>query len=395
MEKIKNLSLKSTIILYMAILLILGTILNIGLVRWAKKTQETIWFKYIDIDAYNESVESESGSNYITQVPRIKSSYMKSHEVRIVELCDAIETWSDLVVSFIGCIIVVFLFYRNKLKTPLKMLSEASQRISANDLDFEITYDKSDEMGVLCGDFEKMRSELSGHKKKMWKMMEDEKILRSTIAHDIRTPITVIKGNLEIIEEFLPQNKISDEKALQFVGGTINHVERLEHFIDVIKQINSLVDIEAEYKKTTYLELVEKMREIQERLCTKEKISHAFSCEERDDEIKVDSMIVMEVEENLISNALRYAKEKIKVSLEIKQDYLYLMVEDDGKGFQESPQKLLQAYYKSREESGDIHYGLGLYISKILCENHQGELVLKNSQDGGALAIAKFKLIHP
>ena len=61
-------------------------------------------------------------------------------------------------------------------------------------------------------------------------------------------------------------------------------------------------------------------------------------------------------------------------------------------GFQEVPQKLLQAYCKRKEEKGDVHYGLGLYISKSLCSAHRGELRLENMEHGGARAIARFEV---
>lgn len=392
MEKIKNLSLKMTIIIYMAIALAISTVLSFGLTNYAVNVQEDVWFKYVNQDEYIESIENENGNNYLTAIPRIQSKYMSEEDIFIVEVCDAIETWGDLTVSFLSCTIAVFLFYRQKLRIPLRVLSEASNRISENDLAFEIAYENKDEMGQLCKDFEKMRKELINNKKKIWSMIEDERTLRSAIAHDIRTPITLIKGNLEIVDEFFPLHKLSDEKMAEIVNKTIQHVEHLEHFVDMMKYLNSIVDIEPEYKEMTYKELESKVYEIQKALCEKNKIEFEYEHNDVDCMLKVDPVFLIEVEENLLTNALRYAHNKISVSLGMAGDYLELVIEDDGPGFQEAPQKFLQAYSKSKKEKGDIHYGLGLYISKSLCSAHRGELRLENMEHGGARATAIFEI---
>lgn len=392
MEKIKDLSLKATIIIYMAIALAISTILSFGLTHYAVNVQENVWFKYVDKEEYMESVENESGNNYLTTIPRIHSKYMSDQDVFIVEVCDVIETWGALIISFLFCIIAIILFYRKKLRIPLRVLLEASNLISENDLTFEITYESKDEMGHLCKEFEKMRRELVNNKKKMWNLIEDERTLRSAIAHDIRTPVALVKGNLEIIDEFFPLHKLSEEKVVEIVTKTIQHVEHLEHFVDMMKYLNSIVDMEPGYEKMTYKALAKKVYEIQKALCEKSKKDFKFEHNDVDCIMKVDSVFVIEVEENLLTNALRYAQNKVTISLEMAGDYLELVVEDDGPGFQEVPQKLLQAYCKRKEEKGDVHYGLGLYISKSLCSAHRGELRLENMEHGGARAIARFEV---
>ena len=392
MEKIKDLSLKATIIIYMAIALAISTVLSFGLTHYAVNVQENVWFKYVDKEEYMESVENESGNNYLTTIPRIHSKYMSDQDVFIVEVCDVIETWGALIISFLFCIIAIILFYRKKLRIPLRVLLEASNLISENDLTFEITYESKDEMGHLCKEFEKMRRELVNNKKKMWNLIEDERTLRSAIAHDIRTPVALVKGNLEIIDEFFPLYKLSEEKVVEIVTKTIQHVEHLEHFVDMMKYLNSIVDMEPAYEKMTYKALAKKVYEIQKALCEKSKKDFKFEHNDVDCVMKVDSVFVIEVEENLLTNALRYAQDKVTISLEMAGDYLELVVEDDGPGFHEVPQKLLQAYCKRKEEKGDVHYGLGLYISKSLCSAHRGELRLENMEHGGARAIARFEV---
>jgi two-component system, OmpR family, lantibiotic biosynthesis sensor histidine kinase NisK/SpaK len=390
MEKIKNLSLKSTIILYMALALFVSSTLSFSVNYIAKNIQEDVWFQYVDKEEYMESIRNENGSNYLTVIPRISSKYMDKKEIIIVEICDIIETWGGLFLSFISCTIAVLFFYKNKLSIPLKELSKASKKISENELNFEIQYSSKDEIGNLCRDFDKMRKELSKHKRKMWNMIEDEKILRAAIAHDIRTPITIVKGNLEIVEEFLPIHKISESKALELVGKTMHHLDHLECFVEMMRNLNSIIDIEPNYNKMTYNELASKVYDVLKMLCKNKNIEFEFYHNDINFEVFVDPVFIMEVEENLLNNALRFVKNKIELSLKLEENNIILVIEDDGEGFHESSRKILQSYCKNKGEKGEIHYGLGLYISKTLCNNHLGDLILDNRNQGGAIVTAKF-----
>ncbi|MBR6403482.1 MAG: HAMP domain-containing histidine kinase [Eubacterium sp.] len=387
MEKLKNLSLKSTIILYMGIAMLISTPLSLVVYNSADRTQQNIWIKYID-EAYL-NLEKEHGD--MMKIPRVSSSIMTEEEVFVVELCDFIESWGPLLISFLGCCIAVFLFYRNKMRIPLKELKSASDHISKNDLTYEIDYRCDDEMGTLCKDFEKMRSELVKNEKKVWNLIDDERTLRSSIAHDIRTPITLIKGNLEMIDEFLPEKKIDEKKTIELISTTMQHVDHLEHFVEMMKGLNSIVDVEPEYKRIKYCELARNVQEVQKTLCEKNNIGYIFSKDDIDRDIEIDQMFVIEVAENLLNNAIRYAKSNITVLLQLSERYINLVVEDDGEGFKGNPNELMQAYNKSEEE-GQTHYGLGLYISKSLCNAHNGKLQLDNNESGGARAVATFEI---
>lgn len=376
----------------MAIALGVSTVLSFSLTYYVADIQENIWYKYVDKEEYMESIEKENGNNYLTIIPRIRSKFMSEEDVFIVEVCDAIETWGGLIVSFLSCTIAVFFFYKVKIKKPLEILLESSNRISKNDLAFEIVYESQDEMGHLCEEFEKMRRELVNNKKRIWSLLEDERTLRSAIAHDIRTPIALIKGNLEIVNEFYPVHKLSEKHVSEILDKVIHHVEHLEHFVDMMKYLNSVVDMEPKYKEMAYKELVKIVYDVQKDLCGKSKKGFEYKYNDVDCAMKIDPDFIIEVEENILTNALRYARDKISISLETVGDYVKLVIEDDGPGFQEVPQKLLQAYSKRKEEKTQVHYGLGLYISKSLCVAHGGELRLENMNKGGARVTAKFKI---
>ena len=123
MDKIRNLSLRKTIILYMCVSLLCSFILA-ALTAWAAENiQDRIWWKYTDQDKYFEAQEMEEEGFWV-QIPRPNASEMSRLDHNISEACDFLQTYSVLVLSVAGSCVAVFLFYRNKLRTPIRELEK-------------------------------------------------------------------------------------------------------------------------------------------------------------------------------------------------------------------------------------------------------------------------------
>ncbi len=87
--------------------------------------------------------------------------------------------------------------------------------IAYNELDFHVSYENKDEMGTLCKEFEMMRSDLAdNNNRKMWRMIDDEKALRNAIAHDIRSPLSILRGYQEMLLEFVSAESIKKQRML-------------------------------------------------------------------------------------------------------------------------------------------------------------------------------------
>ena len=112
MEKIKNLSLRKTIVLYMIVSLIVSFYLSALIMRMAATIQDDIWWKYVDQEKYFEMAEGD-GRKYLTDVPRPNSYEMKKFDYHVSEICDFLQTFTVLIVSVVGNIIAVFLFYNS------------------------------------------------------------------------------------------------------------------------------------------------------------------------------------------------------------------------------------------------------------------------------------------
>lgn len=389
-DKVKNLSVRKTIMLYLIISLLISFLLSAYIAWAASKVQEQIWWKYTDEDTYFAAVEMEN-EGYMAQIPRPESYEMSRIDHGISEACDFLQTYSVLIFSVVGSCVSVFLFYRNKLKKPIEELEMASQRIADNDLDFRITYENRDEMGHLCHEFDRMRGQLEENNRKLWHMIEDERALRSAIAHDIRSPLSVLKGYQEMLIDYFPDGTIDREKAVEMLQEGMKQIRRMDVFIDSMQKMNSLEHrtLKAEPISSAQLE-----KDIQRELdiLGKEKRTHLSVC--KTDEIFCgDQEVIMEVLENLLSNAIRYSKEQIDIKVSLTSELLTISVQDDGNGFLEDAEKVTSAFHQKNIKDSLTHTGMGMYLARLYCEKHGGKLLLDNEKSGGAIVTAVFHRI--
>lgn len=389
-DKVKNLSVRKTIMLYLIISLLISFLLSAYIAWAASKVQEQIWWKYTDEDTYFAAVEMEN-EGYMAQIPRPESYEMSRIDHGISEACDFLQTYSVLIFSVVGSCVSVFLFYRNKLKKPIEELEMASQRIADNDLDFRITYENRDEMGHLCHEFDRMRGQLEENNRKLWHMIEDERALRSAIAHDIRSPLSVLKGYQEMLIDYFPDGTIDREKTVEMLQEGMKQIRRMDVFIDSMQKMNSLEHriLKAEPISSAQLE-----KDIQRELdiLGKEKRTHLSVC--KTDEIFCgDQEVIMEVLENLLSNAIRYSKEQIDIKVSLTSELLTISVQDDGNGFLEDAEKVTSAFHQKNIKDSLTHTGMGMYLARLYCEKHGGKLLLDNEKSGGAIVTAVFHRI--
>ena len=164
-------------------------------------------------------------------------------DYRLFRLYQIIGQYAPVFFFSVFLLIAVLLFYHTKLKRPLALLSEASAKIADNDFAFSLAYDGRDEMADLCGAFEKMRSALEESNRRMHQMILERKQLNDAYAHDLRTPVAVLKGYTDTLEEYLPTGQLSPEKVLETVHTMSAHVERLGQFVQSMNTAQKLADL--------------------------------------------------------------------------------------------------------------------------------------------------------
>lgn len=376
----------------MIVSLVISFFLSALIMRTAATIQDNIWWKYVDQDKYFEMAEDD-GREYLTDVPRPNSYEMGKFDYHVSEMCDFFQTFTVLIMSVIGNIIAVFLFYKHKLENPIEELELASQQVGRNNLDFHITYENKDEMGRLCKEFERMREQLAENNRQLWKMLEEEKALRAAIAHDIRSPLSVLEGYQEMLSEYLPEKEIDMNQALEMVNESRKQIKRMDTFVETMRKMSSL-----ESRKFVEEEITSKQlgTDIQAELNVLEKKFEKrceLKCVETAERFIGDKEVILEVIENLLSNAFRYAKTRVKMEVILTCSELQIRVKDDGVGFTADKQKTTELFYQQNVKDSLKHSGMGMYISRMYCEKHNGKLLLENQEHGGAIITAVFHRI--
>lgn len=392
MEKIKNLSLRKTIVLYLLVNLVCSYFLSYFIVSYAERLQRRIWETY-ESEEYWEKIEQGRAANDLGLIPTPTRPYderMSRSDAALSETCDFLQTYSVLVLASLGTVLSVWLFYRNKLQIPLCELGRASERVSEGDLDFSVSYNNKDEMGRLCREFERMRMQLAQNNRRMWKLYEQEKALRAGIAHDIRSPLAVLKGYQEMLLDAASDGMCDGEAFLEMLLEQTAQIGRMEEFLDLMQRLSSLEQREIVRRPVQLSAFAARLEKQTDILAKKAgKMCVVFLDAERET-VLADEGIVMEVLENLLANALRYAVERVTVTLRTARDALEIEVADDGAGFLEDADVLTQARYHANPQDDLTHFGMGLYICRLYCERHGGRLLLGNGAGKGARAVAVF-----
>ncbi|MGN0402762.1 MAG: ATP-binding protein [Acetatifactor sp.] len=282
-----------------------------------------------------------------------------------------------------------FLFYKKEIEGGLHVLLSASEKIANNELAFEIPETKKNEIGLVCDSFERMRKSLYETNVQNIRILEESRRLNAVFSHDIRTPITVMKGYVELLEKYVPEGKVSREKECEILGMMSAQVSRLENYAVSMSSIQKLEDLSPNPVSEDYEQFASEL----ENSCMliDERVIFDLQGEVRE-RITVDKELVFEVVENIVSNAARYAREKIEVKLACDKDILNITVLDDGNGFSDKILNLFGKPFLREDKNEDKeHFGLGIYISKLLCEKCGGTLVIDNRN--GAFVQATFKMI--
>lgn len=380
-EKLKRRSLKVTLAMYI-MEGIVGTIIACVLI--------TNYF-----DSWAEIIRNSNG---ITErqmvmafhtVYTLESTSISREVLKQLVVLDMIQMLAVLFCIVLGIVFVSWIYYKKKLEAPLEILELEIKRIAGDDLSFDCSYLSGDEMEEICNAFNRMRLQLIKSRKEMWGLLEKQRELNAAFAHDVRTPVTVMKGYSQMLLKFYPEGRVSSEKLLETLKMIDRQADRLERFSGTMKEIHSIDEYRVEKKEAA-------MKEVMGRLCAnlkgmaKEGMEILTAYDGDGEQIlHCDLHLIEEVADNLFANGLRHAEKKLELYGNICEGKLEIYVRDDGPGFsKEVQERALRPYFTTDDE----HFGMGLTICKTLCAKHGGGLEITNSIHGGAIVCAIFEV---
>ena len=417
-------SLRTAFIWYVLIAAVLATLACLTVIKLLDEPRVALYRKYMLQAQRVEIPEGGSYQNYVTtdgdeayivfdasgaEVERGEIPYGEGHiEVgledgnfslfiqpeysrrdRSLSRFIAIVQISSLPICYLGGLVLCAVaFWRRRLRGPIVKLERASARITENDLDFTLRPERGDELGRLTESFETMRSSLENSWRDLWAQMEERRRLNAAFAHDLRTPLTVLKGHADILSESIPAGTVTREEAAGELRVMRSHIARLENYVDAMARLQRLEDTEVHRERVSGGQLAASLGDSARIICAPLAVeidSAALAAE-----LDIDPEAVFQVCENIFSNAARYAKSRVRITLSSGGGSFTAAVHDDGPGFSaEALAKAANPFYKGRESTGE-HLGLGLNICDILCRRHGGSLTVSNHPGGGAVVTARF-----
>ena len=368
------LSLRKSLVLYVIAFVVLAVFLSVTTFSICGSAAEGIRASYPPSgERYyltNEQGKQLGDGAYIGTVP----VPMSKEDERTIALLEKLPIVATPLYSAFCIIAAALLFYRNRLKKPLVELRTASEKIANNDLDFSIDYDNNDELGQLCASFEIMRTTLADNFSKMWRQVEERKALNAAFAHDLRTPLTVILGHLQLLKK---ENLSAGQT--QRIETIFNKAERMKELIQTFYDL-SVIDakevtpVREDFNLTNLL--INLITENAPALEAKG-ISPVIGLPDHSVYLHSDYGMVERIFQNLIINAIRYSSGSIKIDLKQgKEKSAIFIIENpiDSK-VEIDPNRLFERFYtgdKSRHNSGT---GVGLAVVKLLTDKLGGNVL--------------------
>lgn len=307
----------------------------------------------------------------------------RGHEIHMMseEMRDRI---SDFVVSailvFLLLAVLLSIWIYKGLIDPIRDLQVATKNIMEDNLDFTIQVKGKDEISELCQNFEDMRVKLKEYSEERLENEKTHRELVSNISHDLKTPITSIKGYVEGILDGVADTPEKQEKYLRTIYKKAEDMERLVNELSLYSQINSN-RIPYNFANINVKDFFDDCRDELERELSEKGISFTFSNYVDDvTEIIADPEQLKRVIDNIISNSIKYmdkTEKKIFVRLRDVGDYIQVEIEDNGKGINTKDLSyIFERFFRADSSRNSMTggSGIGLSIVKKIMEDHGGKI---------------------
>ena len=288
-----------------------------------------------------------------------------------------------LIIWFLG--FALFLIRSsNILKREIHKIAMANDNISRMDLDYEREYSKYKEIDGVLVSIDVLAENLKKSLGEQWDMQVKQKELVEQLTHDIRTPITLIKGNLELLKEENPG--LSSDRFADISNG----IDRLEKYIDKLKKFSYTMEGK---KDVVSNEVILYWIEIMSGICRLNGLNLEVIKSDCSN-IKLDKEEVATALQNIVTNAVEYSKKGSKITVEFKDEpeEFILTVRDEGTGFNKDLLPLLtEKFISGKVKDKSNKHGLGLWVVKNIVSANNGNLYLKNYT--GVTAGAEVKMV--
>ena len=284
------------------------------------------------------------------------------------------------------CLLLTARFAKN-LRLQLVPLFEATSEVAKQNLDFEVGHSNIKEFEDVLISFSHMKESLKASLEQQWKAEQMQKEQIAALAHDLKTPLTVIQGNADLISE----TELDEEQRLyaEYIGCSS---EQMQLYIRTLIDISrAATGYQLNIEDIDLPAYIKQLREQIDALCQTKKIGLQMEIENLPAVLSADKLLLERAIMNVVNNALDYSPQDSSISISMigNKGSLEISVTDAGPGF--SQEDLMHAeeqfYMADHSRSSDLHFGMGLFITKSIIRQHGGQLILSNSKKTGGARV--------
>lgn len=301
----------------------------------------------------------QAGREEIIRVSRGGYEYYLNQRVPTLSETDYIVVYIGLALA--GLVLLLNYGLVHRLLEPVRQLREGAERICEGDLGYRVKSKRTDELGELTESVNHMADSLQS-------MLEAKRQLLLAISHELRTPITRAKLQLEFMEDGVIKNNLGDDiNEIDLLISDLIEAERLSN------QHAALLAEDVDFADYTGLVL--------------QQYTHyeglRFERPEQDHSVSIDKLRTRLMLTNIVNNAIRHGEGKpITVSVSFEENEAIVEVEDQGEGIAEEHLEHLSEPFYRADSARQRHtggFGLGLYLCRLIAQAHGGRLEIDST----------------
>lgn len=289
--------------------------------------------------------------------------------------------------------LTMFWLYRSIIR-PINKLKNAADSITAGNLNVSVTAETEDEIGELCTAFEAMRIKLKGQIEQNMQTEKDSKELISNISHDLKTPMTSIKGYVEGLMDGVADTPEKRDRYIRTIYNKVNDMNTLVDELFLYAKLDSNAVTYSFIKLNAGDYFQDCAEELSLDLSEQGVDFGFFNYMDPDVIIIADPEQLKRVISNIIGNSVKYASPdrdlQISLRLSEEEEFIRVEIEDNGKGIAKKELPLVfERLYRTdaSRNSSKGGSGLGLSIAKKIIEEHGGKIWAQSTENVGTTMI--------
>lgn len=317
--------------------------------------------------------------------PQYQSTFLREHFIEPQNLLS--------IIAILGGAVIILLpsvRFGKKMRQKINPVMDAVERIKNQDLEYEASYCGVKEIDDCLSSIDEMRAALKDSLERQWKAEQEKNRQMAALAHDIKTPLTVVRGNAELLSE-----KNLTEEQESYVGYIVSSSLQIQNYVQtLIETTKSAEGYQYIYEKVRIKDMLDDVRK--QALGLAEVYHLKINWEEQyaHETVNVAYGQVVSAFMNVIKNAAEHTKEggAIYISIKEQDEGLTFIVVDTGSGF--TKEALLhgteQFFMDDASRGSGAHYGIGLFSADTMAKKHGGRILLTNSEETGGAKVEIF-----